>query len=280
MIDILLTITCSSLISLILKYHDTRRGESIVLLMGNYLTATLVSLSFYLFTESSSHSNPTFIFGLVLGLFFLLSFFAFARAVGSAGTALATVSARLSLIIPVFLSVVIYKESPGTWQQAGLALTLSTIILFYFSVKTDTVRKFTWSKYFYLIAVLVGIGLNDFGLKVFNQARPLADKYFFLSCIFGSALLYSYLFIRIKKTRIRKEDLITGLLLGVPNIFSSYFLLNALQKVPAVVVFPAVNTGIILVTAVLAFIIFKEKINTMTMFALITGMVAVACLSF
>ncbi len=96
-----LTILCSTSIALILKYSDTKKGEPIVLLAGNYLVASIIALTLLIINDSKSFSFQTLIFGAGLGLIFVLSFFAFAKSVSYAGTGLATTSSRLSVIIPI-----------------------------------------------------------------------------------------------------------------------------------------------------------------------------------
>ena len=108
------------------------------------------------------------------------SFFAFAKAVGAAGTALATVSSRLSVIVPLLLSVIIYREEPTNYQLAGIILAFVTIILFYFSLRDDSSNKLHILDYFYLLTVLLGIGINDFCMKVFQQWRPGEEKTYFI----------------------------------------------------------------------------------------------------
>jgi hypothetical protein len=44
MLPLFLTILCSTTIALILKHSDTKQGEPIVLLAGNYLTAGVIGL--------------------------------------------------------------------------------------------------------------------------------------------------------------------------------------------------------------------------------------------
>ena len=94
MIPLILTILCSTSIALILKQNDSRGGNTIVLLCGNYFVASIVSLYFLLSTNDNFYSVQTLLFGTVLGIFFVVTFFAYARAVGLAGTSLATVSSR------------------------------------------------------------------------------------------------------------------------------------------------------------------------------------------
>lgn len=276
---LLLTILCSTSIALILKYSDTKKGEPIVLLAGNYLMATVISLTILLFSDEKVFSVFTLYFGLGLGVIFVISFFAFAKAISYAGTGLATTSSRLSVVIPIILSIIIYNEVPNEYHLLGFLFTTITFILFYFSVKGNHKEGDGLLKYLFLIAVLVGIGINDFSMKVFKSWRPEGEEPFFVFFIFSSAFVYSSIYIIIKKIRIIKSTAYWGLTLGVPNVFSTVFLLGALSLLPAILVYPLINVGIIVFTTLLAFVIWKEKLNRWGVLALASGLLAILFLS-
>jgi len=276
---LLLTILCSTSIALILKYSDTKKGEPIVLLAGNYLVASLIALTLLIFNESKLFSLQTLLFGAGLGLLFVLSFFAFAKSVSYAGTGLATTSSRLSVIIPILLSTIIFNELPNEYHLLGFIFTLITFILFYFSVKGKHMDGEGVLKYLFLIAVFVGIGINDFSMKVFKSWRPEQEEPFFVFFIFSSAFVYSSIYIIINKIKIVKQTALWGLVLGVPNVFSTFFLLGALALLPGILVYPLMNVGIILFTTVLAFLIWKEKLNRWGILALASGLLAILFLS-
>ena len=187
---LVLTILCSTSIALILKYSDTKKGEPIVLLAGNYLIASIISFFLMLFNTDKQFSSETFFFGMVLGLLFVLSFFAYAKAISFAGTGLATTSSRLSVIIPIILSIIIFNETPNNFHLAGFTFTFITFILFYFSIKGNHKSGDGLFKYFFILAVFIGIGINDFAIKAFKSWRPEQEESFFVFTIFSSAFLY------------------------------------------------------------------------------------------
>ncbi|OQX87878.1 hypothetical protein B6D60_03165 [candidate division KSB1 bacterium 4484_87] len=184
MAALFLTIFCSTAIALILKYNEIKSGNIIILLVGNYFVATLIG--FYFFQKSSGDiSLFTALFGLMLSFMFVFSFFAFAKGVRAAGTALASLSARLSVLIPVILSMIVFDELPTVWQVAGLFFAVWTIVAFSVSSKKNPHRRLSRNDYFFLAALLIGIGLNDFCMKIFQQVQPMSEKPFFLLMIFG-----------------------------------------------------------------------------------------------
>lgn len=276
---LLLTILCSTSIALILKYSDTKKGEPIVLLAGNYLVASVIALTLIIFSRASLFSFQTLIFGAGLGLLFVLSFFAYAKAISYAGTGLATTSSRLSVIIPILFSILIFNELPNELHLLGFTFTLITFILFYFSVKRNHKHGEGLLKYLFLVAVFIGIGINDFAIKVFKSWRPEQEESFFVFFIFSSAFVYSIIFILIKKIKIIRQTALWGIALGVPNVFSTIFLLAALTVLPAILVYPLMNVGIILFTTLLAFLIWKEKLNRWGILALSSGILAILFLS-
>lgn len=276
---LVLTILCSTSIALILKYSDTKKGEPIVLLAGNYLVASLIGLTLLILNDEKIFSIEILLFGAGLGLMFVLSFFAFAKAISFTGTGLATTSSRLSVIIPILLSIIIYNELPNELHLLGFAFTVITFILFYFSVKGDHKEGEGLLKYFFLLAVFAAIGLNDFAIKVFKNWKPEQEEPYFIFFIFSSAFVYSSIYIISKKVNIRKNTVLWGLVLGIPNVFSTFFLLSALALLPAIVVYPLMNVGIILLTTLMAFLIWKEKLNRWGVMALFSGLLAILFLS-
>lgn len=278
MLPLFITILCSTSIALILKHSDTKQGEPIVLLAGNYLTASVIGL-LLMFIEDTTYSIETFIFGAVLGLLFVASFFAFARAVSAAGTALATISSRLSVVIPIVFSIIFFDEQPSTVKLLGFLFTAITFVFFYLSLSNQNNSPREKGKYFLLLFVLISIGINDFSMKIFNSTRPGTDEPFFVFIIFFFAFVYALLFIFYKKIRINKFTFYTGVGLGVPNVFSTIFLLASLAQLPAIFVYPAINIGIILLTAIGAYAFWREGMNKKGIFALISGVIAIVLLS-
>lgn len=275
MLYLLLAIAASTSVALMLKVNDVEGGHPIVLLAGNYLMATVLGAIMLLANSSRTFSLETVALGAILALGFVFTFFIFAKAIGIAGTALATVASRLSLVIPVLLSMVLYHEAPTGFQLAGLALTFVTLALFYLSLRTTKGEHHEAIAYVYLAILLVGIGINDFGLKLFSEWRPATDEPLFLLCIFGFSFLYSATIMLVRRTPFHAPTFRRGMILGVPNILCSLFLLGALSQLDAIVVYPSNNVGVILATALAAAFIWRERLNRYGVLALAMGAVAI-----
>jgi len=278
MLFLILAIICSSSLALILKHGHIKNANIVLLINGNYATASFFSLLFIIFKYGFHYSLEVILFGSALGILFAITFVLYSKAIQLAGTALATVSARLSVLIPVLLSIIIFGESPNTKMIFGFALALTTLYLFYLSLKNHGPKAERLGKYFYLFALLAGIGFIDFSLKIFEQNFPLDEKGVFVFSIFFSAFIYTLAYIIIKKISFDKGTFNLGLMLGVPNVLSIHFLLAALSVLPAIIVFPIQNIGVIVITAVAAYLIWKEEINLYGKIAIAVGIAAILLL--
>jgi drug/metabolite transporter (DMT)-like permease len=279
MFPLLLTILCSTSIALILKYSHTRKEDPVLLLCGNYFTASVISLVLIFSEKEFALSLETFLFGAVLGFLFFLGFFIFAKAVSTAGASMSVVSSRLSVVIPIGLSVIIFGEIPSYFQLSGIILALVTILFFYFSIRKFSSGSFRKEDYFFLFALLIAIGINDFSFKIFHNWRPAGEKNFFIITIFSFAFIYSFSYILLKKIKIQSSTLSAGAVLGIPNVFSSYFMIDALNRLPAVIVYPSINIGVIVLTSLAAFLIWKEELNKYGWWAMGFGISAIFLLS-
>ncbi|GIV46106.1 MAG: hypothetical protein KatS3mg036_0924 [Ignavibacterium sp.] len=278
MIYLLLAIICSSSLALILKQGNVKKSNTAILINANYLTASVLSLVFVFYKGSLTISLQAFLFALFLGYLFAATFFIYSKAVGLAGTALATVSARLSVLIPVLFSIILYGESPNIKMIFGFAMALVTLYLFYLSLKNHDGKPHSKGSYLILILLLFGIGLVDFSMKIFERNFPSEEKGTFVFTIFFSAFVYTLGYILYKKIKFELHTFKLGLLLGLPNVLAIHFVLAALSELEAIVVFPIQNIGVIVFTAIMAYIIWKEKINNYGIAALIAGIISIILL--
>jgi len=279
MIYLILTIVCSTVIVLLLKYNREKKGSTTCLLAGNYLFASLISLVILFRTPASCHSFQSMLFGAFVACIFVFSFYIFSKAVSDAGPSLAALSSRLSLVIPVAFSIILFKELPGTWQIFGFVFAVITIMLFSLSVRNHTSKHIAASGIITLIILLVAMGTADLFMKVFSESRPVCEKPFFLAVLFSTAFFITLLIRLFSKKKIHRSSFIRGFLLGVPNFFSSYFLLEALKHMNAIIVYPAISISIIILTAATSYFIWKEKLNAYGLLALVSGGITIILLN-
>jgi uncharacterized membrane protein len=175
--------------------------------------------------------------------------------------------------------MIFYADLPNMYQIFGLVLTSITILLFYFSISTKGASQDNNKKFIYLLSILVGIGVADFFMKVFQENWNSTDKPLFLFWIFFFAFLITASVTLKQKKSFNNKTFVLGIIMGIPNIFSSYFLIEALKSFSAVFVYPFANLSIIIVTALLVKMLWKEEWNTYSRLALLSGLLSIILLS-
>jgi drug/metabolite transporter (DMT)-like permease len=278
MIYLILAIISSSSLALILKHGHVKKSNIYLLINANYLMASLIALVFILINDGFHFSLYATLSAMILGFLLAETFVLYSKGISIAGTALATVSARLSVLIPVLLSILFYDEKPKMLMLTGFTLALVTFYFFYLSLKKDGTVSESNTKYFYLILLLFGIGIIDFSLKIFEHNFPIIEKGTFVFLMFFFAFLYTLSRLFLTNFRFEKETYKIGLLLGIPNALSIHLILAALGQLPAIVVFPIQNIGVIVFTAVSAYLIWREKINNYGLIAVLFGIIAIVLL--
>lgn len=267
MINLFLTILSTTLIGLILKLSENRTKEKLTILLGNYVTAAVVSaIAWYFSSGEFILSKFAFCFAPVTGFIFAVNFFLFQLAIVKRGIALPVILMRLSTIVPILASIIFFREKPSIIQAGGIAGALVAAALMSVGIKggeSAGLKSSTASIMLVLasIGLLLCFGLADLSMKIFEIYVDLSEKPLFLSLMFSCAAVVIAIPMFITETRVTANDFLWGIILGLPNLGASYFLISALEDLPAYIVFPTVAAGSVLLIVLIALLGFREKIN-------------------
>lgn len=275
MFYLLLAIAGSSMISILLRISSGKIKEGCSMLAFNYLTCTVLGLIYAGFTPDIIR-NPGFPaalgLGVVNGILLLVSFILMQSSVRKNGVVLTSIFTKLGLLVPVVLSVVVFREMPTWVQIVGFCIAIAAIIVI--NLQKDTGR-FDWS----LIILLLLAGGTDAMAKIYEALGPadLTDPYLLYS--FGAAFVLCTGVVIAKKERPGFREFLFGTLIGIPNFLSSKFLLSALATVPAVVAYPTFSVATLLVITLSGVLAFREKLKTHQWAALGAILVALVMLN-
>ena len=278
MIWLLPAALCSIGIALILKQSE-RAGRNRILLVGaNYITASLLSFLFIV-PELSAPNGTTILLGAVTGVDYVLGFLVLAAGIARGPLAVPVTVMRLSVAVPIVVSIALWAERPGGLQWAGLALGTAAILLFGYSLSGGRGRKQEGGSYWVLIiALFLVMGAGDVLLKAFRELSPDSDRMTFTWILFTTAGLFTWLLIRIRRVPFDGRTFLLGLLLGVPNLFSTVFTLLALRNVPASIAFPFINLTVIAGSALFAFFMWRERLERLSVAGLALAAIALVLL--
>ena len=280
MIDLLLSIGCSSLIFVIFKLFKTYGVETLYAIIINYITAYTVGLlvqgQWQGFAELPG--KPWFLSALALGVLFIIVFNLMAKTSQDLGVSVASVATKMSLALPVLAGVWLYQEQLGLFKIIGILLAL--LAVYFASVKKAT----RWQRKSLLLPGLVflGSGIIDVAIKYIQNFLVTSPEFpLFSSSVFGAAALTGLLFIGLREPKryvqYGTKNVLAGIALGVPNFFSIYFLLRALNtpELASATVFTLNNTGIVMCTTLLGILLFQEQLSRTNWMGILLAIVSI-----
>jgi len=293
-------------IVLILKVNEGRGGNRVLISGANYLVAS--AISFVLLVArvggtGASATGPdggagpdatafvlggiarpaaaTLVIGGAAGVIFVLGFLVFMAGLARLPLAVPVTVGRLSVVLPVVLSILLWAEKPGPLQWLGIALGLVAIVLFGMSFSGSAHVSHTGKRpWLLIVSIFIVAGTGDIVLKAFRETAADADRLVFTFALFSVAAVITWLLVLVRRVRFDAKTFRLGLLLGIPNVCSTVFTLLALRTVPASIAFPFINLTVIAGSTLLGLAIWKERLRAMSIAGLLLAAVAIIFLSF
>lgn len=254
MIFLLCALTSSALVSIVMRLSGRYVKNNISMLACNYVMCAALALGYAGFNASAAPS--TWGMGAVSGVFFLVSFMLLQWNVKQNGVVLSGLFMKLGVVVPVVVSMIFFGERPGIPQTLGILLSLTGIWLM-----NGGQEKGQRTNGLMLVLLLVIGGACDVTAKVFEQLGQPEQGSAFLFYTFFSALILCAALAVYKKQKLSFADAGFGLLIGIPNYFSSRFLLLSLAEVPAVAAYPIYCIGAMTLITLAGKLLFREQLT-------------------
>lgn len=273
MLSLILAIFSSAAISLLMRLSESRSKSSLGMLAMNYLMCTALSALFSPWGQLAARDlGVTALFGLGNGVLYLASFALLQHSVRKNGVVLSGTFMKLGLLVTMAVSVCFFGEQPEPMQLVGFVLAVAAIVLINYQ-KGASSGGFRSG----LLLLLFCGGMADAMSKVFEQLGPGGCEDPFLLFTFLTALALCLVLAKGQKPGV--WDVVFGLGVGIPNFFSTRFLLLALEALPGVVVFPVYSVGTILVVTLAGVTLFRERLTSRRWLALAMILAALVLLN-
>jgi len=303
MVYLVLSIVCSTGIALLLKYGEQKNRDRLTVITFNYVVAVVMSLAFSVAegafgavgagTEQFIHAFFVWLpaspvsssvsmawavkVGILGGLAYFGGFMMYLRGIRSSGVAPTGAIARIAIVIPLLVAVIIWNERPDIHQWVGIIIAFLSILVAQLSI--SDVKKLRHVRTTLLLVFLL-VGTGELANKLFQQYGLVQHKSLFLLTVFGTALLVSLVFLIRRFRPVRLSDASLGLIVGVPNMLTSYFLIRSFASVPASVAFPVYGAETIVLIALGGRFIFAETLRKREWTAIALAAAAVVLMSW
>ncbi len=227
---------------------------------------------------------------LGLGVGFIITFLLSGASTQRSGITATSLANNLSLVIPVTFSLLVLgggKVFDG-FNYLGLVLALVAVGLSTYKAPERGATSQTGNAIWLPIAVFLMYGLtntiinymNVNYITVTNQTIPVTLTMVLGAVVAGLVLLAVRLLQG--KERVERRNLLAAITLGIPNFLSFYTLLLALSAFGGngAFVYPVYNIGVILVSALMAALFFKEKLSLLNKAGLLLAVLAIGLISW
>ena len=271
MIALSLTIILTTVLFLVFKEFQKRNINTNQAITFNYLTAALIAL----FVGDVNYNiynlinTDWFYSTIALGIFFIIMFNVMAITTQKLGISISSMASKMSLIIPVIGAVIFQNASIGVYKILGIMIALIALYLTF--KKSGPTAKPTLA-----IILFLGAGMLDMWLDFIrnNFLSSTVDFNLFIVTVFFTAFSVGLLKVICDRKKIIRKNIVAGIVLGVPNYFSIYFVLLALESLGGIYVFPILNIGVVLFSAIISWLFYQEQMSKTNWMGIV-----LACLS-
>ncbi|HDP75786.1 MAG TPA: hypothetical protein ENN49_07945 [Bacteroidales bacterium] len=271
MLYLLLCILSSTVVLITFKLLNRFSVNNFSAIIINYLAASVAG--FFLAKGELSGLNQLGVLPILLmvamGILFITMFHFLGKSTQTAGVAITSVAAKMSVIIPILVSVLIDpNDKLNAIRIVGIVLALVAVLLLVIPRKTE---KFKPVKTYLPLIIFLGIGMVDASVKVAqqyfvtNELNPLFNAVVFAMAGITGLLLIPFNANAAKDLQKIKTWLL-GTLLGLANLGSMFFMVAALHHVGSKgtpmegsVLFGINNLGVVLAGTLVGLLLFGEQ---------------------
>ncbi len=278
---LLLSVTCSVLVSVLLKLAPRRGWDVGQMVTWNYLAAALLS-AWLLKPPAAALHQPGAPWGALLVLAALLPtlFLVLAAAVRHAGIVRTDVAQRLSLLLSLAAAFVFFGERAGAMKLAGLGLGLLAVL----GILARPAGAPSGSRgWLLLLAVWAGFAVVDVVLKRLAMAGTPASAALLVAFVLAFFGMSAWQLWRMLAQGMRPglRHAAAGLALGLLNFGNIVFYVRAHQALPdsPATVFATMNIGVVVAGTLVGVLAFGESTSRLNRAAIALAIAAIALIA-
>ena len=226
---------------------------------------------------------------LALGVGFIVTFLLSGLSTQKAGITITSLANNVSLVIPVLASLFLFNTQAKAFDglnYLGLFLAIVAVGLATYQKPENTGSKI---KSWYLpLAVFLMYGITNAAINYLNinyipnpELTIPVTLVMVLGALISGLVLLTYKIIK-GEEKLQFKNIFAAITLGIPNFLSFYLLILALTSFgnSGAFVYPVYNIGVICLSALVAFIFFKEKLNLLNKLGLALALMALILISY
>ena len=260
MLNLLLAVLSSALVSVAMRLSKPYVKKETALLAVNYLLCSLLSwgdTGFTVLFPAVTGLPTAAALGILDGFLFLSGFVLLQWSIRRNGVVLSATFQKLGLLVSMLVSVICFGERPALWHWFAFCVALAAIVLMNYRPGGEKAGSMGG-----LLLLLLSCGGCDAMSKVFEVYGSTALSGHFLLYTFLTALGLCILLTIVRRQGLPgKAEWVFGLIVGIPNYFAAKFLLASLVTLPAVIVYPVYSVATLLAVTFAGIALFRERLE-------------------
>ncbi len=248
------------------------RAPSVHLSM--YLTAVVAALLMALLRGGFNFDFRVMLLGLTCGMSMFVAMRSFFVAMQQGGLAVGWTCVNMSVALPLFASMLFWHETPGSWQIVGLLLLIPCLLCFGNLHLQVSGNKRRW-------ALLVGLstfasGMIQLMIKIISTlslSGKIGGEVAFSALVWNFGLGAAWLLFMGEGRHLRLRSPATGIgfAMGLCNVLAAWCFIKVLEILPGIVFFPVKAACGVVLTALLAVFLWKEKLTRRQVAGIVLG---------
>ena len=228
---------------------------------------------------------------LALGVGFIITFILSGISTQRVGMTITSLANNISLVIPVLFSLLVFGSTGMDFKAInyiGLILGVMAVAIAAYKKDTSAVSGSFWERGGLALAVFLMYGITN---TVINYVQINIIKggtgvvpvmlIMILGAVVSGLVVLGYKLVTGAEV-FQKKNLVAAVTLGIPNFLSFYFLIKALNHFGSsgAFVYPLYNMGVILLSAAVGLIAFKEQLTNTNKLGLALAVIAIVFISW
>jgi drug/metabolite transporter (DMT)-like permease len=288
MIYLILCILSSTLILVVFKTMNRLRIRTLDAIVINYLAASALGMLTGRSAGFTPFDRDWFLMSLILGIMFVFMFNVIGYSARVAGVTVTSLTTKLSVVVPVLFSILMFGENISFLKISGMILALAAIVMIVYRPRQPGESRSELKRLIWLPVILFfGAGFIDSFIKYAQEIYVPGDEILaFSTSTFMIAAITSIGFRIASRSGIEENKwhrlVAGGIALGLVNFGSLYFLVMAFEseRFDSSVVFGINNIGIVMLSVLAGMVLFREKTTKLNKAGILLAIVSILILFY
>jgi len=289
MINLVGSIVLTSWLTLSFKWVEQIGLNRFQAIVFNYLFCVITGsvVNGHVPNYSTNVHTSWFGWACLMGAVFISLFNVIGVTAQRISVAVASVANKLSLVIPFIFSIYLYNEQAGWLKISGIIIALLAVVLTCLPSNKEQVHSNRKLLYILPVVLFIGSGLLDTMIKYVEHSflePENVNEYLITAFSMAAAIGLVTLSVLLicGKQQLNWKPVAMGAAIGIPNYFSIWCLMRVLKNFPnnSSAIIPINNMGIVLFSAVMAWIMFKEKLSFINWIGILLSLAAIALIAY